>query len=115
MRWEEGLSTWKCGAETSDPPSIPPSISPSPLYSATYKTSAPCRRDEPHARGMRRGDAICAAQSLMLWESKQILELGKLRGHLSDPMISPMAGLSVMVRLVLLPGAKACRWDERFE
>lgn len=51
----------------------------------------------------------------MLWESKQILELGKLRGHLSDPMISPMAGLSVMVRLVLLPGAKACRWDERFE
>lgn len=40
-------------------------------------------------------------------------QLGRLQSHLSAPMISLMANLFVMVRLVLLPGAQGYRWDER--
>ena len=105
-RWEEGLSTWRCGAETSAPPAS--------LQSHRHCTQPPVR-PRPHARGMSAGKQRgCNLHSPVFDVGiKANPQPGKLRGHLSAPMISPMAGLSVMVRLVLLPGAQGYRWDER--
>lgn len=103
----EHLEVW--GRDLSPPPaSLHPSLHP-------HRTQPPIR-PQPHTRGMSAGKKRgCNLRSPVfdLVGIKANPQLGKLRGRLSAPMISLMAGLSVMVRLVLLPGAQGYRWDER--
>lgn len=82
---------------------------PSLLYSATHKTLAPCWRDECREEG---GGHNLHSPVFDVAGIKANPQPGRLQGHLSAPMVSPMAGLSVMVRLVPLPGAQGYGWDE---
>ena len=89
-------------------PQHPPSLSPSLSVSHPLDIG-------PSVGGMSTGkkwDNLCSP-IFDVAGIKAHPQPGKLRGHLSAPVISPMAGLSVMVRLVPLPGAQGYKWDER--